>query len=291
MKRKALIPALVLALVMLFTQVSFAMIMGTTATAPTASGSLEIVKLVPKDGEKGKQIANMAVKIAFNEAITNTANDAKNGSCIKITAADGTVVKFSVAHHQRYENELWLIVDGDLVADTVYTVEISAGIVADSGNTLASGQTCTFQTRNTKTDSTLSLVLMVVMMVVMIYSTSNATKKAQQEKDADKKPVSQVAGNPYKLAKEQNISLDEAKGLIAKEKEKEAKKNKSAEKAYEKKKANDEAFEAEVAKRAEELYQKGIKRVKAPGSVRAHGHKIPKVIEKKIAAYAKKAKK
>jgi len=172
----------------------------------------------------------------------------------------------------------------------VYTVDISAGIVADSGNTLAAGTTTTFQTRNTKVDSTISFVLMIAMIVIMVLVTSKSAKKAAAENGLTPRNASNsISYNPYKLAKEQGISVDEAKQMIAKEKEKVTKKLESASKAQEKKKASDAEFEAEVAKRAEELYQKTIHHVHAPGGVKARGYKVPKAVEKKIAAYVRKA--
>lgn len=288
MKKRLALIATVLVLSMLFTSIAFAD--GTPIAETTAkAGELVVVGSVPKDGDSGKQISNMAVKIQFSEYITDEKNDAANEKLITIENAEGEKLDFQIVHHSKHQDELWLIIKQDLVSDTVYTVHLEPGIVGDSGNATKTTYETSFKTRNTKTDGLISTVLMVGMMVVMVF----ATKKSMTEQDAknDKAPVEMTTEtNPYKLSKEKGISLEEAKAEIEKEKEKNARKNKGAVKAREKAKVEAEAKEAAIEKRVQELRDAKHHKVKAPASVKAHGGKLPKSVQKKIVRYQKNPK-
>ncbi len=284
MKRKAALTAIFLIAAMLMAQCAFA-----------ATGGLQVVDTVPSDKEEGKQITNMAVKIIFSEDVSSTANDAVNSTCIIIKDADNKVQPFKLVHHPKSPNELWCILEGDLVTNSEYTVTVTSGIRSTSGKTLETPYTFTFKTRNTKIDNTISIVLTVGMMALMMVATTRAQSKQQDEKTAKGKGASalekQSQTDPYRLAKERGISVDEAKAIIAKEKGKLDKKNASSIKAREKYEAEKAAREAEIEKRLKEIHDASVYKVKTRGSLKAHGGTVPKAVSKKQAAKRKSKKK
>ena len=293
MKRRAVLTAIILIMAILAAHVAFAE--DVLLIAPAPSGTLQIVKTVPADGEEGKQVTNMAVKIVFGEDVSATANDAANAKCITIKDPDGKSYPFTIVHHPKSPDELWCILEGDLIADTQYTVTVSAGVKATSGNTLGSPYTFTFKTRNTKTDTTVSMVLMFAMMGIMVFATTRAQNKKRDEDTAKGKGAAalekQTQTDPYRLAKEKGISLDEAKAMIAKEKEKIDRKNASGVKAREKYEAEKAAKEAEVERRLKEIHDASVYKVKTKGSLVEHGGSLPKAVLKKQAARRKARKK
>ena len=283
MKKLLATLSIVLALAMAFAPMAF------------ASG-LEITGISPKPNQKGLQVTNMAVKVTFNEDVSDTANDSTNQTKLIIKSeadADGKVTEYSYAkgniklvHSDKYPNELWYILDATLSADAEYTITVQEGIVATNGNKLGADYTSTFKTRNTKTDSLISVAMMVGMMVIMVLATSKAAKSTtqgqQQEQQAAKKQVENL--NPYKIAKEKNISLEEAKAYVEKEKAKYAKEKEKQEAEAKRKElerqAEIEAMEAKIeaemqAKRKEFFY-----RVKGPSSITRTGREVPKSVIK-----------
>ncbi|MBO4819759.1 MAG: Ig-like domain-containing protein [Firmicutes bacterium] len=293
MKRRAVLTAIILIIAVLSANIAFAE--NTILIAPAPSGTLQIVKTVPDNGEEGKQVTNMAVKIVFDEDVSASANDAANANCITIKDPDGKSYPFTIAHHPKSPNEIWCILEGDLVADTEYTVTVSAGVKATSGNTLSSPYTFTFKTRNTKTDTTISMVLTFAMMGIMIFATTRAQNKKREEDTAKGKGAAalekQTQTDPYRLAKERGISVEEAQAVIAKEKEKIDKKNASGVKAREKYEADKAAKEAEIERRLKEIHDASVYKVKAKGSLVEHGGTLPKAVLKKQAARRKSKKK
>lgn len=282
MKRKAAITAVILVLAMLMAQFAF------------AEGGLQIVKTVPSAGEEGKQVTNMAVKIIFNEDVSSTANDSVNAKLITITDPEGKKQSFEITHHPKSPNEIWCILTGDLVANTEYTVKVASGIKATSGNTLDKDFSFTFKTRNTKIDNTISIVMTIGMMVIMMLATSRAQNKDQEEKTAKGKgtaaPEKLAQSDPYRLAKEKGISVDEAKAQIAKEKEKLDKKNASGERARAKYVQAQAEREAEIERRLKEIHDASVYKVKGKGSLVAHGGTLPKAVLKKQAKRRKARK-
>lgn len=274
MKRKLAILSIVLVIAMMVAPVAFA-------------GGLEVTDITPRDGKTGLQITNLAVKVKFNEEVSSVDNDKTNETKLQILDAEGKAVdvKYTVAHSDKHTDELWYIIDGTIESNSEYTIKLSKGVVANSGNTLASDFTSTFKTRNTKTDSTISMILMCGMMAIMFIATSKATKKAAA--DADPRAIEkkkEEALNPYKIAKDKNISLDEAKAYVAKEKEKLKKEQEKIEAEIAKKEAARQAeidalekqIEEEIAnQRSEYIYK-----VKDKASITKSGREVPKAVTK-----------
>ena len=291
MKRKAVLTALVLIIAMLAAQVIFA---SDALISPNPSAGLQVIKTVPEDGETGKQVSNMAVKIVFNEDVSTEKNDTINTYCINITDPDGNKQAFEIVHHPKAPNELWCILKNNLEANTEYTVTVGTGTRATSDNTISVPYTFTFKTRNTKVDSTISIFLTFGMMGIMIFATTRAQKKQEDTNNAKSKNAAsekKTQTDPYRLAKEKGISVDEAKAQIAKEKGKLDKKKASTQKAREKYEAEMAAKEAEIERRLKEIHDASVYKVKAKGSLKDHGGVIPKAILKKQAARRKSRKK
>ena len=284
MKRTAAILSLLLILAMVF--------------CPAAYGAVEVTNVIPENGETGKQPQNMAVKVTFSELMDDRETNANHFS---VKDPEGNSIPFQVVHSDKYPNELWVVLDETLQSNTEYTFTIDSSLQTAGGSLLGSEFTSTFKTRNTKTDSMISMLMMVGMMAIMFFASSKATKKQAEEQAAAGAPVKKQTENlnPYKIAKEKGISLEEANAYVEKQKAKMAKENEriAAEKAK-----RDEAMAAEMAEiqarleaEAEAARRANNFHVKAPGSMAAKGYKIPKAVIKqnkaKREAAAKKAKK
>ena len=132
------------------------------------------------------------------------------------------------------------------------------------------------------------------MMVIMMLATSRAQNKDQEEKTAKGKctaaPEKLAQSDPYRLAKEKGISVDEAKAQIAKEKEKLDKKNASGERARAKYVQAQAEREAEIERRLKEIHDASVYKVKGKGSLVAHGGTLPKAVLKKQAKRRKARK-
>ncbi len=253
-----------------------------------ASG-LNITNISPKDGATGRQPSNMAIKVRFSENMNGgDALDAANKEKIKITDPEGNVLDFVIAHHDRYQNELWLVITSELQPITSYTVTIQPGIVSPAGNMTSDAKTVTFTTRNVKTDGTISMVLMIVMFGAMFFFGQRETKKQMAATDVNFALAEAKKLNPYKIAKQKGISLEEAQAYCEKERAK-------AQKAVDK--ANAEKAKAEAAKRAEleaaqarieaELaaaHDASVYKVKSPRSVKEAGGTIPRSVRNRAKA-------
>ena len=257
------------------------------------AGDVEITGISPKDGSKGNQPTNVAVKLKFSEDMRGGEEaDAANKSKITISGpdADGNEKEFdfTLVHSDKYPNEIWIVLTDNLVSNSEYTIKADSGIVSSAGNHTASSMTTTFRTRNTKTDSYISMVMMVAMFGAMIFFTQRETKKQAAETDVNYALAAAKKLNPYKIAKQKGISVEAAQAYCEKERAK-------AQKAVDK--ANAEKAKAAAAKQAEldaaaarieaELaaaHAASVYKVKGPKSVKAAGGKIPKSVRNRSKA-------
>lgn len=251
--------------------------------------ALEVVSISPADGSKGYQPQNMAIKVTFSEVMLDGDDEdviELNGNKFSIKAEDGGEIPYSLTYNaKKYPNQLWVILSEDLASDAEYTFEIKPGVLSASGGILAEGTTTTFRTRNTKTDAWISSALMIALMGVMFYATSRATKKAAAESDpvaAEKAALAKL--NPYKMAKEKGISVEEARAIVDKEKDRIARK---VAKIEEEQRKREEALKAEMAlveaemDAREEAERRAMNyRVKTLRSVKEAGGRIPKSVIK-----------
>ncbi len=187
-----------------------------------ASG-LALVNISPKEGQTGLQPMGVAIKMTFNENMTDKATQEANKKSFVVTDASGDKIELvQVYDEKKYPNDVWLILKEDLVSDNEYKVVISEDLVSSAGNSLGKDITSKFKIRNTKTDSTINMVMMVGMMGGMIFFSSMDAKR-KMKKEAEEN-LEEEALNPYKLAKEKGISVEEAVKQVEKEKAKAEKK-------------------------------------------------------------------
>ena len=248
-------------------------VMMIVASPFTYAQGLELTKITPKDGETGKQITNMAIKMTFNEKMATEQNVKANQNRFLIKDETGKTLKFySVYDEEKYPNDIWLILEEDMVSDMEYTVVISGDLTSVDGHTLGSEVTSSFRTRNTKTDNNISMLMTFGMMGLMFFATSKAAKKTQEKQEEVE--TAEQAMNPYKIAKEKNISVQEAVAYIDKEKSKAEKAGKKkaakAQKALEEDDEDDFEYEEELGL--------NTYRVKGPRSIKDTGAKIPKSV-------------
>ncbi len=284
MKRVIAALCIILTIVMALPAVSF------------ASG-LSITGVTPEDGKKGLQPQNMAVKVSFSESMLGDTVLEKNKDKFTITDPDGKEFAYTLVNTEKYPDQLLIVLDENLAANTTYTFTVKPGVVSENGSVLSEGMSSTFITRNLKTDSTLSMVMMIAMMALMFGATVISQRKEQAAQVAAEKAKAD-AMNPYKLAKAKGISVEEAQAQIDREKakieRKRAKEEAEQKKLEEAKAAEMAAVEARIE--AEEAARRKANnfQVKGPRSIKDAGGRVPKsVIRKNKAkrAAAEKAKK
>ena len=196
-----------------------------------------------------------------------------------IKDAEGKTVSFyPVFDEEKYPNDIWLILEEDLASDTEYTVTIKGDLKSVGGQTLGEDIVSKFATRNTKTDSNVSMVLTFAMMGVMFYSTSKMTKKATEKQKAESGDP-EMELNPYKIAKEKNISVQEAVTIVEKEK---SKAQKAAKKKEAKRAEIEESYDDTPTFDYDEDLGINTYRVKERASMKATGRHIPKSVARKI---------
>ena len=267
----------------------FSLILAVLLMASSSAYGLEVVGTTPKDGFTRSQPQNMAVKIKFDEQMVGAADIDSNAKLFKITDPEGNEQGFSMVYSEKYPNELWLLLDGDLQTNTEYKVSIGSGIVSASGSETTGSQTMSFKTRNTSKDNTISTIMMIGMMGLMVFMTVFSSKKKAKENQV--LTVAQAEKlNPYKIAKQKKWTLEQAQAYVDKEKEKA---RKAEAKALEEKRKREAITAAEMEEINRELdseeRRNGWFRVKSKetGSFKAHGHAIPRSILKKNAAKRK----
>ena len=258
-------------------------IMIAMAAMPAFAAGLEITGVTPKDGATGRQPSNMAVKLKFGEDMTgDESKDTANSEKIKITDPEGKEFAFTIAHSSMFPNELWIVIKDNLASNTEYTVDVQPGIVATSGNSTTDAFTTKFKTRNTATDSTISTVMMVAMIALMIFLTQRETKKQMASTDVNYALAEAKKLNPYKIAKQKKISLEEAQAYCERERAKAQKAvdkaNAEKAKADAAKQAEIEAAEARIEAELAAAHKASVYSVKKRASVKAAGGTIPKSV-------------
>jgi hypothetical protein len=187
---------------------------------------LETDKCNPTDGYTKMDATNVMVKLFFSEDVSSEASQEINKDKVKFTDADGNKVDFEIYYDSKNGKSMNLLATNDLETETEYTVTVSGDLTSDEGKILGADKTLTFSTRKPASGSTY-LLLMVAMMVVMMVMTVRDQRKSAADADVKNQTLS-IQTNPYKLAKEKGISVEEAVKMINDEKEKLAKKTEKA---------------------------------------------------------------
>jgi len=210
--------ALMLAIVMTF---AFA------APASAADGTLNFIKSTPSSGDSNVPIENVGVKLFFDGNVTDYSVWAANATAFTLTDPDGNKVKYDAYPGQKPGEEGYILViarpepvkegyPGQLIQSALYTLTVSGELMATGGARLGQDILITFETMDMAANSRLSMIVMVIMMVgaiVLMFLMNVRKMKAEAEAAALMK------ANPYRLAKDKSITVDEAKTLIEKAKE------------------------------------------------------------------------
>lgn len=220
---------------------------------------LTLESIYPKEGEKGLQPNNVAVKLKFSENVTGKEAQDANKDCFKITGPKGKEIKYDVLYNpQKYPNEIWLQMKETLEADTKYTLTISEELQSSAGNTLDAPITSHYSIRDTKQDSKGYMILMFLMIGgMMVYTAIDTKRKVKKETEGKEE---EIKVNPYKESKRTGKTVEEIVAKAEKEKKARAKKNRN-------KKPDSEETE-EV--------REGVKRVKERRPISAIGTPTPK---------------
>ncbi len=213
-----------------------------------AANGFALEKSTPANGYDKVQAQNVMVKLYFTNEVAGKETRTANSDKFKFTDSDGDALEYKIYYDEKEKNKICILSVNDLEIEETYTLTISGDLVDDKGQALGADEVVKFTTRG-NTSGKLYGVLMLVMIVAMVFITIRDNKKTQE---AETPASSNIPTNPYKLAKERNISVEEANRIIAQEREKAAKKD-------EKRRQKEEA--AYEAKKAAERAKKNIYRV------------------------------
>jgi hypothetical protein len=235
------------------------------------------------------QPSNMAIKVKFSADMRGGESaDTANADKFVITDPEGKEIEKTLVHSDKYPDEIWVVLTGELASNTEYTVSIKEGIVSADGTKTSEAKTTTFKTRNVKTDSIVSMVFMFGMVAFMIFMGQRETKKQAAQTDVYYALDAAKKLNPYKIAKQKGISVEEAIAYCDKEK---AKAQKAVDKANAEKAKAAAAKEAEMAAAAARIeaemaaaHDASVFKVKGPRSVKAAGGKIPRSVRNRSKA-------
>lgn len=222
--------------------------------APVSAAGFELTDSNPESGYEKVEVKNVMIKLFFNEDVSGENTQSANEGKITLKDSDGKDVDFQIIYDSKDSKKICLLAEKDLTQEEKYTVKIDGSLVSDEGNQLGEDAEVDFSTK--KSDTGLGyMALMFLMIIVMMVMTFRDQRKASEEGTAAN-PMAAVNTNPYKLAKEKNISVEEAVKLINEEKEKARKK---AEKLNKKAAKQEEPEEAEVVE--DKVYKVKTKRV------------------------------
>jgi len=195
--------------------------------ASAAEGTLNFLRSSPENGGTGVPIENVGVKLFFDSNVTHESVWTSNSKAFKLTDPDGNNVSYEAFPGQKPGEEGYILVlarpvpvsdnmPGQLIQDAIYTLTVSGDLMAVSGARLGEEIRINFQTMDMAANSRLSMIVMVVMMVgIIVFMFLTNMKKMRAEAEA----AALMKANPYRIAKDKSITIDEAKALIEKAKE------------------------------------------------------------------------
>ena len=250
-------------------------------TAACFALALEIEKSYPQDGKTGLSPINCAVKVYFNQDISDEANIEANSACFILTGPDGEQKDIRVINDTKSKNMILVTSLNDLDQDTEYKLTISGDFMATSGEILETERAITFRTRTTANDTKVSMVMMVVMLVAVIFFSSKFMKKQAQKEADEKEKASKV--NPYKVSKKTGKSVEEIVAKTEKQKRKKEAEEAKLKRDGESKVYDDDEIE-EILELNDNYRVAGPRPISAAGSTYRSGKKA-----KAEAAAAKKA--
>ncbi len=198
-------------------------LLSASAVWASASDGFKLVSCNPEDGYDNVKSNNVMIKMFFSEAVSAEETRQANENMFKFTDGDGEKIPFKIYYNDKDATNICLLATEDLTDETEYTVLISGELQSDGGSVLGADKMIEFKTK--KPDSMVAyMFLMLAMIVVMVFMTFRDQKKAASAGEAQDTGTA-IRTNPYKLAKEKKISVEEAVKMIEAEKAKAAKKS------------------------------------------------------------------
>ena len=185
-----------------------------TAVPAGAADSFKIKDTNPTDGYSKVHATNVMVKIFFNMPVEKSVS----AEDFTFTDSKGKKVDYQVITDPDNDANVNLLVKKDLKEKSKYKVTVSGNLESASGEKLGKSQTIEFQTSSTSGGFAYA-ILMMVMVAVMIAMTIRDQRK-QAKAEAENNIEMRFETNPYKLAKEKNISVAQANEIINAEREK-----------------------------------------------------------------------
>ncbi|WP_027400311.1 Ig-like domain-containing protein [Anaerovorax odorimutans] len=220
-----------------------------SCSACFASG-LELVDSYPKDGTGGLQPIGVAFKLHFNEDVAKEDIQKANKACMELTGKDKKPISLKLLHTESKPKDLLVIVDKDLEQNSKYTFTLSGDFQSSNGDKLGEDVIINFETRNTKTDMNVNMLIMGLMVVAMLFFSSRAMKRQMKKEEEEKNEADKV--NPYKVAKETGKSVE---AIVAKTQKEKDKRERRA-------KRSSENIEIEEENQAQQNNDPNVKRVK-----------------------------
>ena len=257
-----------------------------------AGGSLSFVKSTPESGDTNVPIDNVGIKLFFNDNVTSDSVWASNALAFTLKDSSGNLVNFEAYRGEKIGEENYILVlarpestvegqPAQLMQDSTYTLTISADLMSADGATLGEEISISFTTMDVAANSRISMIMMVLMLVA-VFALMFITNWRKMKAEAEARALANA--NPYKLAKEKGMTVDEAKTLIDKAKEKNKKQlEKVGGKAPEPVERKSSAPRLDSKKKKKETHKvKGPKPISEGGSSFKTGRKAEK--EKKARA-------
>lgn len=279
--------------VLFVSQVAFAAEEGGTGSS---TGSLNLVSSVPKEGSEKMPVENVGIKLYFDGNVTAAEVWEINKNSFELR--DSNNKKVNVLVYKGKEPGYILVTadpepvkenqPGRLEPKSDYSLVIKDTLKDTDGNTLGEEKTVNFRTLDIDGNSRISMYMMVglvILMVVIMILTNYRKMKAEVEAKALEQ------ANPYKIAKERGITVDEAKVLIEKARERNRKKLEKAGVNPNKPKQLEKAESKQVEAPKKKVYKvKGPKPISEAGGTYKSGRKAEAERKAKAEAAKKAAK-
>lgn len=271
-----------------------------TMSAPCAQAAgLGITKTSPESGDKGVPLENMSVKIFFDDEVYNKDNFDENKKAFKLVDEKGKTIPTRVLFNAKYKDVALVLAEKNykngkqvqIEPVTKYTLYIDGDFKGADGQTLGKDQKISFRTLNPSNTMKISMGMMAVMMVAMVFASSKAMKKQQENEAKENHNKKEEKFNPYKVAKETGLSVEE---VVANEKKRrEREERKEERKEVRKAKHHREEIEEDVEEYLEPGHYKvkRARRVADAGSTYITGKKAEAEKKAEIAAKVKAEKK
>lgn len=213
MKRRILSAFAALALMLVF------------STNMVFAGELELVDSYPKDGGKGMQIENAGVKLYFNKGMAGKESRAANANYFKFVDAKGKTIPTKAFYSPKERGVVLVLVDGVMLkSDSEYKLIVSKKIVATDGSKYAGDEdiVINFKTVNTQNAIRVNMIMMGVMMVAIVFMSAQSNR--MKESKAHEEDILEEKVNPYKIAKEKGVPVEQVVEELERKKEKARKK-------------------------------------------------------------------